>query len=475
MACIGISGHSVCRPPVSRCTQPASRLPRPLTLGRPACSPATASIPPPADLRGFLPLPLLTLRALNQWQQESAPRSNRPLFVLRWWRSGFWAETSEPGASNNAVARSASLWRGKEATSGPAEAERGRGPGRLWFIHWVPTVCSCAALTQPHCRGVLGAAAFGPFVGGRGEVLSTMARRPRSSRAWHFVLSAARRDADARAVALAGTTNWGYDSDGQHSDSDSDPEYSSLPPSIPSAVPVTGESFCDCEGQNEATFCNSLHTTHRGRDCRCGEEDEDFDWVWDDLNKSSAALLSCDNRKVSFHVEYSCGTAAIRGTKELGDGQHFWEIKMTSPVYGTDMGSIIGVHLDTWHGTLTFFKNRKCIGVAATRLQNRRFYPMVCSTAAKSSMKVIRSCASSTSLQYLCCYRLRQLRPNSGDTLEGLPLPPGLKQVLHNKLGWVLSMNCSRWKSPGPPSGTATTGATSPETRPCQRKRCRRS
>lgn len=60
----------------------------------------------------------------------------------------------------------------------------------------------------------------------------------------------------------------------QHSDSDSDPEYSSLPPSIPSAVPVTGESFCDCEGQSEATFCNSLHTAHRGKDCRCGEEDE---------------------------------------------------------------------------------------------------------------------------------------------------------------------------------------------------------
>ncbi|KAI2576395.1 splA/ryanodine receptor domain and SOCS box containing 3, partial [Homo sapiens] len=164
-----------------------------------------------------------------------------------------------------------------------------------------------------------------------------MARRPRNSRAWHFVLSAARRDADARAVALAGSTNWGYDSDGQHSDSDSDPEYSTLPPSIPSAVPVTGESFCDCAGQSEASFCSSLHSAHRGRDCRCGEEDEYFDWVWDDLNKSSATLLSCDNRKVSFHMEYSCGTAAIRGTKELGEGQHFWEIKMTSPVYGTDM------------------------------------------------------------------------------------------------------------------------------------------
>lgn len=47
------------------------------------------------------------------------------------------------------------------------------------------------------------------------QVLSTMARRARSSRAWHFVLSAARRDTDARAVALGGNSNWGYDSDGQ--------------------------------------------------------------------------------------------------------------------------------------------------------------------------------------------------------------------------------------------------------------------
>ncbi|XP_045676573.1 SPRY domain-containing SOCS box protein 3 isoform X2 [Phyllostomus hastatus] len=354
-----------------------------------------------------------------------------------------------------------------------------------------------------------------------------MARRSRSGRAWHFVLSAAHRDADARAMALAGTANRSYDSDGQHSDSDSDPEYLSLPPSIPSAVPVTGESFCNCDNQSEASFCSSLYTAaHRGRDCRCGEEDEYFDWVWDDLNKSSATLLSCDNRKVNFHVEYSCGTAAIRGTKELGEGQHFWEIKMTSPVYGTDMmvgigtsdvdldkyhhtfcsllgrdedswglsytgllhhkgdktsfssrfgqGSIIGVHLDTWHGTLTFFKNRKCIGVAATKLQNRKFYPMVCSTAAKSSMKVIRSCASATSLQYLCCHRLRQLRPNSGDTLEGLPLPPGLKQVLHHKLGWVLSMSCGHHKSPVS-SPKATASPNNPETRRYQRKRCRRT
>ncbi|XP_054991423.1 SPRY domain-containing SOCS box protein 3 isoform X2 [Sorex araneus] len=359
--------------------------------------------------------------------------------------------------------------------------------------------------------------------GRRLQILPAMARRPRSSRAWRFVLSAARRDADARSAA--GAASWGCDSDGQHSDPDSEPECTALPPAIPSAVPVTGESFCGCEGQSEATFCSGLHGAHRGKDCRCGEEDEHFDWVWDAGNKSSATRLSCDDRKVSFHVEYSCGTAAVRGTKELGDGQHFWEIKMTSPVYGTDMmvgigtsavdldqyqhtfcsllgrdadswglsytgllhhkgdktsfssrfgqGSIIGVHLDTWHGTLTFFKNRKCIGVAATKLQNRKFYPMVCSTAAKSSMKVIRACASATSLQYLCCYRLRQLRPSSRDTLEGLPLPPGLKQLLHHKLGWVLSMSCSRHLSPA--SAPSKAPSSSPEPRRCQRKRCRRT
>lgn len=113
-------------------------------------------------------------------------------------------------------------------------------------------------------------------------------------------------------------------------------------------------------------------------------------------------------------------------------------------------------------------------GVAATQLQNKRFYPMVCSTAAKSSMKVIRSCATITSLQYLCCYRLRQLRPDSGDTLEGLPLPPGLKQVLHHKLGWVLSMSCAHHKPPAPAPSPAASPS-SPESRRCQRKRCRRT
>ncbi|XP_067089695.1 SPRY domain-containing SOCS box protein 3a isoform X2 [Osmerus mordax] len=352
-----------------------------------------------------------------------------------------------------------------------------------------------------------------------------MSRRSRNSRAWRYVWSGIRRDADARALGLASETeDWRYERL-QYSDSDSEADFPSVVvPAVPSAVPVTGESYCGCDSLTESscTPCRrGLHrlrdcrvrdcpcgeddqgegltapvermTRVRVRDCRCGEDDQDFDWVWDDSSRSTATLLSCDNRKVNFHTEYSCGTAAIRGARELAEGQHFWEIKMTSPVYGTDMmvgigtsdvnldkyrhsfcsllgkdedswglsytgllhhkgdkvnfssrfgqGSIIGVHLDTWHGTLTFFKNRKCIGVAATELQNKRLFPMACSTAAKSSMKVIRSCFAPTSLQYLCCARLRQLLPDCTDTLSVLPLPPGLRHLLHTKLGWVLSLN----------------------------------
>ncbi|CAJ0957589.1 unnamed protein product [Ranitomeya imitator] len=360
----------------------------------------------------------------------------------------------------------------------------------------------------------------------RQSSMRNMARRPRSSRAWHFVLSGVRRDQDTRAPALpAGDEAWGYDSDGQHSNSDSEIELLHLPPSIPSAVPVTGESYCSCDSQNDA-YCSSLHTFHQIKSCQCGEEDDYFDWVWDDCSKSTATVLGCDNRKVSFHMEYSCGTAAIRGNRVLSEGQHFWEIKMTSPVYGTDMmvgigtsdvnldkyrhsfcsllgrmprvgvshtqgdkssfstrfgqGSIIGVHLDTWHGVLTFYKNRKCIGVAATQLRNKKLFPMVCSTAAKSSMKVIRSCSCRTSLQYLCCARLRQLLPDCVDSLEALPLPPGLKQVLSNKLGWVLQMGISPSRQRKSDTvATASCGSDSDSSCPlgpedCQRKRCRR-
>uniref|UniRef100_A0A8C4Z343 SPRY domain-containing SOCS box protein 3 n=2 Tax=Gadus morhua TaxID=8049 RepID=A0A8C4Z343_GADMO len=253
---------------------------------------------------------------------------------------------------------------------------------------------------------------------------------------------------------------------------------------------VTGESFCQCELQAAPGHGTPLQGP--AAECLCGEEDDGFSWVWEETSKSTEVSLSCGGRKASFHADYSCGTAATRGTEALAEGQHFWEIKMTSPVYGTDMmvgvgtsevnldkfkysfcsmlgndedswglsytgllqhggtkemfsprfgqGSIIGVHLDTWHGTLTFYKNRHYIGVATTRLQNKAFYPMVCSTAAKSSVKVIRARHSPTSLQYLCCARLRKQMPRCPDVLRALDLPPGLLRLLQSQLGWVFNL-----------------------------------
>ncbi|XP_039879419.1 SPRY domain-containing SOCS box protein 3-like isoform X3 [Simochromis diagramma] len=318
---------------------------------------------------------------------------------------------------------------------------------------------------------------------------TAMLRRGRNGRARHLAWGQTWQETDAMAVIQS--------SDREEQEGRTVAQISDLEPEVdyragfqtvsevvalPSTVPVKRESFFHCDPEEELSPLLGVIS-----DCLYGEEDKGFDWVWDDHCKSSGAFLSCDNRKVSFHSDYSCGTAAIRGNKELADGQHYWEIKMTSPVYGTDMmvgvgtsevnlekfkynfgsllghdedswglsytglfqhkgdkikfssrfgqGSIIGVHLDTWHGTLTFYKNRHCIGVAATRLHNKKLYPMVCSTAAKSSMKVMQACYTPTSLQYLCCARLRQMLPCCPDLFNALDLPPGLRVLLHIQLG----------------------------------------
>lgn len=63
----------------------------------------------------------------------------------------------------------------------------------------------------------------------------------------------------------------------------------------------------------------------------------DFEWIWDNPSKSAASFLKHDQREVVFHVDYSCGTAAVRGSQPMIEDQYYWEVKMTTPVYGTDM------------------------------------------------------------------------------------------------------------------------------------------
>ncbi|XP_048351016.1 SPRY domain-containing SOCS box protein 3 isoform X3 [Sphaerodactylus townsendi] len=86
-------------------------------------------------------------------------------------------------------------------------------------------------------------------------------------------------------------------------------------------------------------------------------------------------------------------------------------------------GSIIGVHLDTWHGTLTFFKNRKCIG--------SRFLRRVVRAEAGERRRQGAGPESTGGAWWLCCGRGRR----AGSSMVGesrmflwnrgqQPLPP---------------------------------------------------
>lgn len=45
---------------------------------------------------------------------------------------------------------------------------------------------------------------------------------------------------------------------------------------------------------------------------------------------------------MEFHPGYSSGTAAVRANKFIGKNRYnYWEVKMITPIYGTDVVSII--------------------------------------------------------------------------------------------------------------------------------------
>ena len=66
----------------------------------------------------------------------------------------------------------------------------------------------------------------------------------------------------------------------------------------------------------------------------------DYCWFWDEKNKSDDVLVHNCGTEAYFHPDYSCGTAAIRGNRQFREGEeHYWEVQMSSAVYGTDMVS----------------------------------------------------------------------------------------------------------------------------------------
>lgn len=247
----------------------------------------------------------------------------------------------------------------------------------------------------------------------------------------------------------------------------SDPDYNDK---------IIDSSYCPCGNVNGSDLV-----------CSCGEEMAEHEWAWDDQITTAATLLSKQNREVRFHPGYSSGTAAVRGNSPFLQGHvYYWEIKMLTALYGTDVmvgvgtkraeldksayqfcsllgsdkeswgfsytgklqhngksewygppfgkGSIIGIFLDMWKGTLEFFLNGRPLGVAFRSLQGLQLYPMVCSTAAQSAMRVIYAVSHPVDLKLLSLQTLS----SDAETMKKLIAVPGLRRYIASTW-WILS------------------------------------
>lgn len=83
--------------------------------------------------------------------------------------------------------------------------------------------------------------------------------------------------------------------------------------------------------------------------------------------------------------------------------QHNHRVKYYGQKYSR--GVIVGVHLDLDRGTIEFYLNRRPQGKASLNIPlnpSVKLYPMVCSTSAKTSLKLINSTCVKANLQYFC-------------------------------------------------------------------------
>ncbi|XP_066998112.1 SPRY domain-containing SOCS box protein 3 isoform X2 [Anabrus simplex] len=237
-----------------------------------------------------------------------------------------------------------------------------------------------------------------------------------------------------------------------------------------------GVPYCECNTEKKRRFS-----------CDCGEELDAHEWAWDHQGISSSTHLSRDNREVFFHPGYSSGTAVVRGNKPCVKGQYYyWEIKVLTPMYGTDVmvgvgtskinlrepevrfcsflgsdeeswgfsyrgsiqhsgtyerygppfvqGSIVGIFLDMFRGTITFYLNRQSLGIAFKSLKVDELYPMVCSTAAQSGIRLIYSFSCTPSLQLLCL----QTMGADTDLVKKFDMVPGFKSYLGKMYWWLM-------------------------------------
>ncbi|XP_030383376.1 SPRY domain-containing SOCS box protein 3 isoform X2 [Scaptodrosophila lebanonensis] len=225
--------------------------------------------------------------------------------------------------------------------------------------------------------------------------------------------------------------------------------------------------------QQQQQQTQSLHDQHQGP-LEHGLEDN---WTWSKRYRSKEVVLSGPNsRTVHFHPNWSKGTAGVQGKRPLNNGRYYWELHVSQRVFGTSImfgigtrqarlhanafrnmlgenehgwglshkgvlwhkgvallytkrfrenhPTQIGVLFDGIEGTLTYYKDGKCLGIAFRGLEKVQepLYPIVCSTAAKTEMTLKCTRREFVNLQDRCRAVIMQ-RVRTAAALEQLNLP----------------------------------------------------
>ncbi|XP_063968580.1 SPRY domain-containing SOCS box protein 3-like [Lytechinus pictus] len=208
-------------------------------------------------------------------------------------------------------------------------------------------------------------------------------------------------------------------------------------------------------------------------------------WGWNPEDKSPDVFLKGPrNQTAFFHPNWSIGAAGVRGTRPLLQGHcYYWEIEVAPRIYGTSMMVGIGspkarLHADSfinligenneswglshkgtfWHngdsivftqpflentlttvgilfdgrkGTLTFFKDGELLGQASKDLSkpDDDLYPIICSTAAKTEMTLVRARRSFVSL-FDRCRNVIATSITKKELVHMLPIPNALKNII---------------------------------------------
>lgn len=210
------------------------------------------------------------------------------------------------------------------------------------------------------------------------------------------------------------------------------------------------------------------------------------EWRWNDKDCGKDLVIHRQRLGVTFHPVKSSGCVVVRGEKVLRPNmEHYFEVELRGPFHGKarqvgvgtkhtalqsnsydfypligkDLSSWgvnydgvkanagttnrhvsivpdkydvigIGVHYDSYYGTVAFEVNGRSSGLAYENVHtNIDMYPMLCASSAGTHMRLVYSASSVTSLKAIARGVIRSSVPREKD-IEKLVLPAHLKSYL---------------------------------------------